>query len=56
MYKRQQLASEFDTIAELKEDLKKQAAESAVVEQGIEARDKVLDKLVELIELSLIHI
>ena len=45
-----QLASEFDTIAELKEDLKKQAAESAVVEQGIEARDKVLDKLVELIE------
>lgn len=45
-----QLASEFDTIDELKEDLKKQAAESAVVEQGIEARDKVLDKLVELIE------
>ncbi|HEY4615230.1 MAG TPA: trigger factor, partial [Citricoccus sp.] len=45
-----QLASEFDTMAELKEDLKKQAAESAVVEQGIEARDKVLDKLVELIE------
>ncbi|WNB89550.1 trigger factor [Glutamicibacter protophormiae] len=45
-----QLASEFDTIEELKEDLKKQAAESAVVEQGIEARDKVLDKLVELIE------
>ncbi|MDO5368012.1 trigger factor [Kocuria sp.] len=45
-----QLASEFDTIDELKEDLKKQAGESAVVEQGIEARDKVLDKLVELIE------
>jgi len=45
-----QLASEFDTIDELKEDLKKQASESAVVEQGIEARDKVLDKLVELIE------
>lgn len=40
-----QLASEFDTIDELKEDLK-QASESAVVEQGIEARDKVLDKLV----------
>ena len=45
-----QLASEFDTIDELKEDLKKQAGESAVVEQGIEARDKVLDKLVELID------
>lgn len=45
-----QLASEFDTIAELKEDLKKQAAQSKVVEQGNAARDKVLDKLVELVE------
>jgi len=46
-----QLASEFDTIEELKEDLKKQAAESTVVEQGIEARDKVLEKLLELVEI-----
>lgn len=45
-----QLASEFDTIAELREDLAKQAAEGKLVEQGVEARDKVLDKLVELIE------
>ncbi|NVM94495.1 trigger factor [Arthrobacter wenxiniae] len=45
-----QLASEFDTIAELREDLAKQAAESKTVEQGVEARDKVLDKLLELIE------
>ncbi|MFW0119586.1 trigger factor [Rothia sp. P5764] len=45
-----QLASEFDTIAELKEDLKKQAADSKVAEQGAEARDKVLDSLVELVE------
>ncbi len=45
-----QLASEFDTIAELKEDLAKQAAESKTVEQGVEARDKVLEKLVELVE------
>lgn len=45
-----QLASEFDTIAELREDLAKQAADSKVVEQGVEARDKVLDKLVELVE------
>ena len=44
-----QLASEFDTLAELREDLAKQAAESKVVEQGVEARDKVLDKLVEMI-------
>jgi trigger factor len=45
-----QLASEFDTIAELKEDLAKQAAESKTVEQGVEARDKVLEKLVGLVE------
>lgn len=45
-----QLASEFDTIAELKEDLKKQAADAKVNEQGAEARDKVLDALVELVE------
>ncbi|MGO1183857.1 MAG: trigger factor [Micrococcaceae bacterium] len=45
-----QLASEFDTIAELKEDLKKQASEQAVTEQGVEARDKVLEELVKLIE------
>ncbi|MEZ2371068.1 trigger factor [Arthrobacter sp. RCC_34] len=44
-----QLASEFDTIAELREDLAKQAAEGKLMEQGVEARDKVLDKLVELI-------
>jgi len=44
-----QLASEFDTLAELREDLAKQAAGSKVVEQGVEARDKVLDKLVELV-------
>lgn len=45
-----QLASEFDTIAELKEDLKKQASEQAITEQGVEARDKVLEELVKLIE------
>lgn len=45
-----QLASEFDTIAELKEDLAKQAAESKTVEQGVEARDKVLEKLIGLVE------
>ncbi|MDQ0276403.1 trigger factor [Arthrobacter silviterrae] len=45
-----QLASEFDTIAELREDLAKQASDSKTMEQGVEARDKVLDKLVELIE------
>ncbi|WP_028278607.1 trigger factor [Arthrobacter sp. H5] len=45
-----QLASEFDTIAELREDLTKRAAEDKLVEQGVEARDKVLEKLLELVE------
>ncbi len=45
-----QLASEFDTIDELKEDIKKQVAEAKVAEQGTQARDKVLAKLVELVE------
>lgn len=46
-----QLASEFDTIDELKEDLAKQAADAKVAEQGAEARDKVLDALVEMVEI-----
>ena len=46
-----QLASEFDTIEELKEDIKKQVAEAKVAEQGAQARDKVLAKLVELVEI-----
>ncbi len=45
-----QMASEFDTIDELKEDLKKKAEDNVVVEQGVEARDKVLEKLMELVE------
>ena len=46
-----QLASEFDTIDELKEDIRKQVAEAKVAEQGTQARDKVLAKLVELVEI-----
>ena len=46
-----QLASEFDTIDELKEDIKKQVAEAKVAEQGTQARDKVLAKLIELVEI-----
>nr|WP_298987985.1 trigger factor [uncultured Micrococcus sp.] len=45
-----QLASEFDTIEELKADLKKKAAEDAVTRQGVEARDKVLEELGKLVE------
>lgn len=45
-----QLASEFDTIAELTEDLKSKAADSVLQDQGVEARDKVLEKLMSLVE------
>ncbi len=44
-----QLASEFDTAAELREDLAKRAGEDKLVDQGVEARDKVLEKLIEMI-------
>lgn len=47
-----QMASEFDTIDELKEDLKAQAADAKLAEQGAEARDKVLDALVEMVEVE----
>ncbi|WP_300345656.1 trigger factor [Nesterenkonia sp.] len=45
-----QLASEFDTIEELTEDLRKKAESTVLQEQGVEARDKVLEKLMELVE------
>ena len=42
-----QLASEFDTIAELRESLKEQAARAAVFGQGQQARDIFTEKLIE---------
>src|SRR5699024_6657509 len=45
-----QLASEFDTIEELKEDLTTKAESTVLEEQGVEARDKVLEKLLNLVE------
>ena len=47
-----QLASEFDTIAELKADLEKQLKDSKVFNQGLEARDKLTDLLVEKIAVA----
>jgi trigger factor len=46
-----QLASEFDTLAELREDLTKQAERAKKFEQGVQARDKVLDHLLETIDI-----
>ncbi|MFM5905717.1 MAG: trigger factor [Micrococcales bacterium] len=45
-----QLASEFDTIKELKEDLSKQLSEVKVYGQGIQARDLLTEKLLELVK------
>lgn len=43
-----QLASEFDTIAELRESLAEQAKQAAVFAQGRQARDLFTEKLIEL--------
>jgi trigger factor len=45
-----QLASEFDTIAELKADIEKQIAGAKSYGQGIQARELLSDKLLELID------
>lgn len=48
-----QLASEFDTLDELKDDLRKEVAKSKRIEQSIQARDKVLDKLIDDLDIPL---
>ena len=42
-----QLASEFDTLEELRADLRKQAEQTKLMEQGIQARDRVLEALLD---------
>jgi trigger factor len=46
-----QLASEFDTLDELKADVTKQAERAKKMEQGVQARDKVLELLLETVEI-----
>jgi trigger factor len=46
-----QLASEFDTLAELRADLTKQAERAKKFEQGVQARDKVLEHLLETLDI-----
>jgi trigger factor len=46
-----QIASQFDTIKELRADLKAQVAKSKAFGQGAQARDMVVDKLVELVDI-----
>ena len=45
-----QLASEFDTIDALREDLRTRLGRAKALEQGTQARDRVLEKLLETIE------
>ena len=45
-----QLASEFDTLADLKADLAKEARQSKAYGQGIQARDKLVDLLQEKVD------
>ncbi|WP_265087362.1 trigger factor [Nanchangia anserum] len=48
-----QMASEWDTVDELKESVRGDVAKSMVSEQAVEARDKVLDHLREAVEVPL---
>ncbi|MGL4178676.1 MAG: trigger factor [Dermatophilaceae bacterium] len=45
-----QLASEFDTLDELRTDVVGQAAQAKRYEQGIQARDRLLEKLLDTVE------
>lgn len=48
-----QLASEFDTVEELRADLEAKAEQSVRFEQGVQARDRVLDAMLEMTEIPL---
>ncbi|WET81431.1 trigger factor [Amycolatopsis sp. QT-25] len=48
-----QLASEFDTIDELKADLRERLGRVKKMQQGVQARDKVLEELLERTEVAI---
>jgi trigger factor len=48
-----QMASEFDTVAELRDDLTKRLVRLKRLEQGAEARNKVLEVLLERVDIPL---
>jgi trigger factor len=47
------MASEFDTVDELKADLRERLGRVRLLEQGAQARDKVLEKLLEVVDVPL---
>jgi len=46
-----QLASEFDTLDELREDLRGQAAQMKAFEQGLQARERLVEQLLESLDI-----
>jgi trigger factor len=48
-----QLASEFDTVDELRADLRERLGRVRVLEQGAQARDKLLEQLIDSVEFAL---
>jgi trigger factor len=46
-----QMASEFDTIAELRESLSERVGQQSVFQQGSAARDKLIETLIEQVEI-----
>ncbi|MEP6842220.1 MAG: trigger factor, partial [Pseudolysinimonas sp.] len=47
-----QIASEFDTIGELRSDLREQLGKSKEFGQAVEARDKIVDELLKKVEIA----
>ena len=48
-----QMASEFDTVAELRDEIRGQIERLKKLEQGVQARDKALEALLESVDLPL---
>jgi trigger factor len=48
-----QLASEFDTVDELRDDIRTRLGRAKVLEQGSQARDKVLERLIDQVDVEL---
>ena len=48
-----QTASEFDTLEELRDDVRERVARMKAVEQGVQARDRVLEALLATVEIPL---
>lgn len=46
-----EMASEFDTLAELREDVKSRLGRVRLLEQGAQARDRLVEHLLEIVEI-----